>query len=256
MFVYLRVDGDDTFDAAVNRLEGAGYPVVRIHLKDIYDLGGQFFLWEMATAVAGSRLGINPFDQPNVDAAKVLARDMVAAYQKEGQLPELTPALQSDGIAVYGDLPEIEVEVITAGDALRAFLTQAQAGDYVSLQAYVHPDPVTDWGVLELRTKLRANTHLATTSGYGPRFLHSTGQLHKGDGGNGLFIQITADSPEDVQIPDEAGSPGSSISFGVLKDAQALGDRQALLDADRRVIRFHLGKDMPGELEKLTAALA
>ncbi|MCJ7659897.1 MAG: hypothetical protein MUO67_12165, partial [Anaerolineales bacterium] len=256
MFVYLRVDGDDTFDAAVDRIEGAGYPVVRIRLRDIYDLGGQFFLWEMATAVAGSRLGINPFDQPNVEAAKVLARDMVAEYQKIGHLPELTPAFQSNGIKVYGDLPEGEADMITAGDSLRAFLTQARPGDYISLQAYVQPDPGTDWALLELRAKLRSHTHLATTSGYGPRFLHSTGQLHKGDGGNGLFIQIMADSPKDVQIPNEAGSPVSSISFGVLKAAQALGDRQALLDADRRVIRFSLGTDVTGGLEKLTAALA
>jgi len=256
LFAYLRVDGDDTYDAAVDRLEGAGVPVVRLRLKDIYDLGGQFFLWEMATAVAGSRLGINPFDQPNVEAAKVLARDMAAEYQKEGQLPELTPAFQSNGIKVYGDLPESEADMITAGDALRAFLTRGQAGDYIALQTYVQPDAETDWAMLELRTRLRAYTSLATTSGYGPRFLHSTGQLHKGDGGNGLFIQITADSPEDVQIPDEAGSPESSISFGVLKAAQALGDRQALLEADRRVIRFYLGADVTGGLEKLTAALA
>jgi hypothetical protein len=181
---------------------------------------------------------------------------MVAEYQKEGHLPELSPTIQSNGIKVYADLPESGVELITAGDALRAFLSQGRAGDYISLQAYVQPDPMTDWVLLELRAKLRACTHLATTSGYGPRFLHSTGQLHKGDRGNGLFIQITGDSLEDVKIPNEPGSPESSISFGVLKAAQALGDLQALLDTDRRVIRFDLGLDVTGGLEKLTAALA
>ena len=256
LFVYLRLNGDDTYDTAVDRLESAGYPLVRIRMKDTYDLGGQFFLWELATAVAGARLGINPFNQPNVEAAKDLARQMVAAYQEEGQLPEPAPALQSDGILVYGDPPASEAELITSGDALRAFLAQAQQGDYIALQAYVKPDAETDWALLELRTRLRAYTRLACTTGYGPRFLHSTGQLHKGDGGNGLFIQLTADSPEDVGIPNQAGSPESSISFAVLKTAQAMGDRQALLDAGRRVIRFHLGKDVPGGLEKLTAALA
>jgi hypothetical protein len=181
---------------------------------------------------------------------------MVAAYQQAGQLPEPQPALQSDGILVYADLPSVEAEMITSGDALRAFLAQAQRGDYIALQAYVQPDAETDWALLELRTKLRAYTRLACTTGYGPRFLHSTGQLHKGDGGNGLFIQLTANSPEDVRIPDQAGSTESSISFGVLKAAQAMGDRQALLDVGRRVIRFHLGNDVPGGLEKLTAALA
>jgi transaldolase/glucose-6-phosphate isomerase len=255
-FVYLQLNSDDTYDSAVDRLEAAGFPLVCIRLKDTYDLGGQFFLWELATAVAGARLGINPFNQPNVEAAKDFARQMVATYQAEGQLPEPTPALQSDGILVYGDLPASEAELITGGDALRAFLAQAQQGDYIALQAYVKPDAETDWALLELRTRLRAYTRLACTTGYGPRFLHSTGQLHKGDRGNGLFIQLTADSPEDVGIPDQAGSPESSISFGVLKAAQAMGDRQALLDANRRVIRFHLGKDVSGGLEKLTAALA
>jgi len=256
MFVYVRLDGNDTFDAAVDRIEAAGYPVIRIRLRDIYDLGGQFFLWEMGTAVAGSRLGINPFDQPDVEAAKVLARELVAEYQKDGHLPELASVIQSNGIKVYADLLESGSELITAGDALRVFLSQAGAGDYIALQAYVRPDPMTDWALLELRARLRAYTHLAITSGYGPRFLHSTGQLHKGDGGNGLFIQITGDSPEDVQIPNEAGFPESSISFGVLKAAQGFGDRQALLDDDRRVIRFDLGLDVTSGLEKLTAALS
>lgn len=259
LFVYLRLDGDNTFDAAVNDLEDAGHPVVRLRLKDIYDLGGQFFLWEMATVVAGHRLDINPFDQPNVESAKVLALQMVTAFHEKGELPVLAPTLRSDGITVYGDLQEDlihDLDVITAGDALRAFFDQAQLGDYVTLQAYLKPNVETDRALSELRAGLRARTRLATTLGYGPRFLHSTGQLHKGDAGGGLFIQITADSPQDADIPDEAGSPESSISFGALKAAQALGDRQALLDVHRRVIRFHLGSDVAGGLDTLIAALA
>jgi transaldolase/glucose-6-phosphate isomerase len=212
-------------------------PVVRLRLRDLYDLGGQFFLWEMATAVAGYRLGINPFDQPNVEAAKVLARKMVAAYGETGRLPE-------------------DVLAPLTAEALNKFLAQARAGDYVALQAYVQPTLETDAALLALRARLRDRLRLATTLGYGPRFLHSTGQLHKGDAGNGLFIQFTSDAGQDVAIPDEAGRPESTMTFGVLKVAQALGDKQALLDAGRRVIRFHLGTDVVGGLKELTEGLA
>ncbi|MFQ5594304.1 MAG: bifunctional transaldolase/phosoglucose isomerase [Anaerolineae bacterium] len=219
-----------------NLLENAGHPVVRFHLHDLYDLGGQFFLWEMATAVAGHRLDINPFDQPNVESAKVRAREMVEAYRKEGTLPA------------------VESAPLTS-DALDAFLAGAEPGAYIALQAFVQPTAETDAALLALRTRLRDRTKLATTVGYGPRFLHSTGQLHKGDAGKGLFIQFTADDPRDVPIPDEAGSPESSITFGVLKAAQALGDRQALMDAGRQVIRFHLKEDVVGGLKQLTEGL-
>jgi transaldolase/glucose-6-phosphate isomerase len=240
LFVYLRLDGDETsideYDAAVQALEDAGQPVVRLRLRDRYDLGEQFFLWEMATAVASSRLGINPFNQPNVEAAKVLARKAVAAYGESGELPhdEAAPPRAA---------------------ALSEFLAQAQTGDYIALQAYVQPTAETDAGLMALRTRFRDRLRLATTVGYGPRFLHSTGQLHKGDSGNGLFIQFTADDPQDASIPEEAGSPESSMTFGVLKMAQVLGDKQALLDAGRRVIRFHLGDEVVGGLALLAEAL-
>ena len=237
LFVYLRFEGDDTHDAAIQALEDAGHPVVRLRLNDLYELGGQFFLWEMATAVAGHLLGINPFDQPNVEAAKVLARKMVAEYKQQGTLSA------------------VEAAPLT-GAALDRFLAQARPGDYVALQAYVQPTAETDAALAALRRRLRNRFRLATTEGYGPRFLHSTGQLHKGDAGHGLFIQFTADDPRDAAIPDEAGLPESSISFGVLKMAQVLGDRQALLDAGRRVIRFHLGDDVVGGLKRLTEAMA
>jgi transaldolase/glucose-6-phosphate isomerase len=236
LFVYLQLDGDGEDDAALQALAGAGHPVVHLRLRDLYDLGEQFFLWEMATAVAGYRLGINPFDQPNVESAKVMAREMVVAYSETGTLPADEPA------------------PLTA-ETLERFLAQAQARDYVSLQAYVQPTAETDEALQALRTRLRDKFKLATTAGYGPRFLHSTGQLHKGDVGNGLFIQFTADDPRDVPIPDEAGSPQSSMAFGVLKMAQRLGDKQALEDAGRRVIRLHLGKEVVGSLKRLTKAL-
>ena len=251
LVVQLRLNGDETHDAALVALEGAGHPVVRLNLHDPYNLGGQFFLWEMATAVAGHLLGVNPFDQPNVEAAKVLARQMVTEYTREGALPAEKPALTGNGITVYDD-----VTAGTPGEALTAFLNQAQPGAYVALQAYVQPTAETDAALLALRTRLRDKYRLATTVGYGPRFLHSTGQLHKGDAGHGLFIQFTADDAQDAPIPDEAGSPASSITFGVLKAAQALGDRQALLNAGRRVIRFHLGTDVVVNLNQLTEVLS
>jgi hypothetical protein len=235
LFVHLRLAGDETHDTGLAALKAAGHPVVRFDLRDVYDLGGQFFLWELATAVAGYRLSINPFNQPNVESAKVQARKMITKYKEEGALPA------------------VESAPLT-GEALKSFLAQANQGDYIVLQAYVRPTDETGAALAAMRLKLRDKLRLATAVGYGPRFLHSTGQLHKGDAGNGLFIQFTHDPPQDVAIPDEVGKPESSISFGVLIAAQALGDRQALLDNDRRVIRFHLGDDVVGGLNELSEA--
>jgi transaldolase/glucose-6-phosphate isomerase len=250
LFVYLALDGDETFAGRVRALESAGQPVIRLPIRDVYDLGAQFFIWEMATAIAGYRLGIQPFDQPNVESAKILARQMVEAYGQQGKLPELTPAMQSGEILVYGNVQAASLE-----QALQAFLAQAEAGAYIVLQAYLQPTPETDAALQALRARLGERTRLAVTCGYGPRFLHSTGQLHKGDAGKGLFIQLTDEAAQDAPIPDQAGSQASSISFGVLKLAQALGDRQALLEAGRNVIRFHLGADTLSGLKRLLGAL-
>ncbi len=247
LFVYLKLKGSngdsDAYDVGLRALEAAGHPVVRLPLQDVYDLGPQFFLWEFATAVAGHRLGINPFSQPNVEAAKALARKAVAAYAEAGTLPPDEPAPLEPA-------------------ALAAFLARAQAGDYVALQAYLPPTSETDAALLRLRALIRNRLRLATTVGYGPRFLHSTGQLHKGDAGRGLFIQFTADSPRDLPIPNAAGSAEdgnreASMSFAVLELAQALGDKQALEEAGRRVIRFHLGGGDPAQkIGRLADALA
>lgn len=253
LFVYLRLAGDSTFDQKVEALLEAGHPVVQLDLQDLYDLGGEFFRWEIATIIASRRLAINPFDQPNVESAKILARQMVEAYQKEGKLPELRPILHADGVSVYSDIPSK-----TLADAMNKFLAQASPGDknhksrsYVALQVYVTPTAENDAALQQLRTKIQSRLRVATTVGYGPRFLHSTGQLHKGDAGHGLFMQFTSDAVQDLAIPDEAGLPNSSMTFGVLELAQALGDRQALLDAKRRIIRFHLGKEVERGLLKL-----
>ena len=233
-FVHMRLAGDEAHDGALAALNAAGHPLVTLRLADEYDLGGQFFLWEMATAVAGQRLDIQPFDQPNVEAAKIVARQMVAAYMEQGEMPAADSA------------------PLTAA-ALGQFLAGAQPGDYVALQAYVPPTAATDAALQALRTHLRDTYRLATTVGYGPRFLHSTGQLHKGDGGNGLFIQFTSDPTVDAPIPDEAGRPEATMTFDVLKQAQALGDAQALRDAGRRLIRFHLGAEVNAGLKKLSS---
>jgi transaldolase/glucose-6-phosphate isomerase len=250
LFVHLSLEGDTTSDAALAALEQAGHPIVRIVLHEPYDLGGQLFLWEMAIAVASHRLGINPFDQPDVEAAKRIARKAVAAYKKRGSLPVETPFLIKDGIEVYG-----KGAAAQPAEALMAFVAQAKPGGYVALQAFLEPTPEIDAALQALRMGLRDQLRLATTRGYGPRFLHSTGQLHKGDAGKGLFIQLTAADARDASIPDEAGSAASSITFGMLKAAQALGDRRALAKAGRRVLRFHLGTDAVKGLKRLHAAI-
>ncbi len=258
LFVYLRLNDDQTFNKRVDALIKAGLPLVQINLKDRYALGGEFFRWEMATAIASHILGINPFDQPNVEAAKDLARKMVAAYQKEGTLPQLKPSLQTGDVIVYGAEKAKSLQ-----EAIDGFLREPDLGDehgkgrsYMALQAFVQPTKEADIGLEKLRGLIQRKYRLATTVGYGPRFLHSTGQLHKGDGGEGLFIQITADAAQDVAIPDNPVVAESSMTFGVLIAAQALGDRHALLDAHRRVIRFHFTGDPVQGLEELAEAIA
>lgn len=243
VFVKLALNGESTpeTDTLLAELKAEGHPVIEILLADEYALGGEMMRWEVATAISGERLGINPFDQPNVESAKIQARNMLSAYQDEGSLPPLDATATDGSMSVYSDGDSGDVD-----GAIREFFSGVNAGDYISLQAYLPPDDSTTGKLQAIRTKLRDEKKVATTFGYGPRFLHSTGQLHKGDGGGGLFVQITADHPNDADIPDEAGSSESSVTFGVLIDAQSLGDRQALLDNDRRVIRVHLGSDVEG----------
>ena len=251
IFVHLRMAGDEEPDPQADTLVEAGHPVIRIQLDDEYDLGGAFFLWEMATVIAGNCLDINPFDQPNVESAKKKAREMVDSYEKQGELPLLEPILLARQLALYGAVPTGSLR-----QALDAFLERRRANhSYIALQAYLSPSAENDVALRDLRSALLRKTGLATTVGYGPRFLHSTGQLHKGDGGDGLFLQLTADPREDVLIPDQAGSTESTMSFGVLIAAQALGDRQALLDAGRQVLRVHLGADILAGIEALRNAV-
>lgn len=235
VFVYLKLGGDPSHDARIDALEAAGHPVIRIALADPYDLGGQFFLWEIATAVAGHLLSINPFDQPNVEAAKNAARRAIESYQQTGKLPEDKP-------------------IPTTVENLQRVLGAGNPGDYVAVQAFVQPTGATTLALAALREAILNKTKLATTANYGPRYLHSTGQLHKGDGGGGIFVMFTSQPKADLPIPDEAGEERSAMNFGVLKMAQALGDKAALTDAKRRVIRFHVANPA-AEIAKLAAEL-
>jgi hypothetical protein len=216
----------------VEVLEAAGHPVIWIQMDELEDLGQEFFRWEMATASAGSILKINPFDQPNVELAKIKARELMAEFETQGTLPSEAPTLNYDEIDVYG--PAMGE---TAAESLAAFLANFRRGDYVSIMAYLPYSPETDAALNELRLKIRDGLRAATTVGYGPRFLHSTGQLHKGDGNNGLFIQITHTPGHDIEIP------GEKYTFATLVAAQAQGDYNALSENERRVIRFHLGAE-------------
>lgn len=224
LFVHLRFRDDESQDAALERLAEAGHPVARFETGDRYALGEQIFLWELGTAIAGHLLRINPFDQPNVESAKAQARKLVDVYRRTGRIPSG------------------ESEPLTT-DRLSTFLDPCRSGDYIAVHAYVRPsDSVTDASE-SLRASLLDRFGLATTFGYGPRFLHSTGQLHKGDRGNGRFVQLIADPRHDLPIPDDASSDAASLTFGTLITAQAWGDRRALLDGGRPVATYVVPPD-------------
>ena len=229
LFVYLRSDGSQ--DEFVVQLCQAGHPVIEIPAADAYALFGEFYRWEYATAVACHLLGVNAFDQPNVESAKVQARAKIAAYNESGKLDEGTPVVDGDDFKVYANVALTGADLKSAFDA---FLAQAGERDYVSIHAYL-PRNAEMQNVLDtLRLSIQQKTGLATTLGFGPRFLHSTGQLHKGGADNGLFIQITTDVASDIEIPTQG------MSFGTLERAQALGDYAALDASGMRVMRIHV----------------
>ena len=228
LFAYLRLEGDENaqIDEAIDAIGASGHPVVRLVLNDIYDVGAEFFRWEMATAVAGSIMGINPFDQPNVQAAKDMTESVLAQFESSGQLPAM------EDPAYIGKL-----------------LGMARPGDYLVIMAYVLQTPEVDLALDNLRRRVTERYGIATTMGYGPRFLHSTGQLHKGGPGTGLFLQITGEHIQDLEIP------GAPFTFGVLADAQALGDLQALRSSDRRAVRVDVGSTPEQGIRKMAEEL-
>jgi transaldolase/glucose-6-phosphate isomerase len=236
-------------------LENAGHPVVRIVMKSIEHLGQEFFRFEMATAVAGAVLDINPFNQPDVESAKVRTRELTTAFEKTGKLPPEQPAMSSAEADLYTD--EANVEALrklgadgSLGSWLKAHLSRAHADDYVALLAYIARDGAHIEALQDMRLKLRDHRHVATCAEFGPRFLHSTGQAYKGGPDSGVFLQITADEPRDLPVP------GWKASFGVIKDAQARGDFDVLTERGRRALRVHLKGDLVSGLKMLDAAIA
>jgi hypothetical protein len=246
VFVYIRMKDrpDKILHRSVSSLREAGQPVITIFLDDLLDLGQEFFRWEIATATAGAILGINAFNQPNVQESKDNTNRILAMVRDQGKLPEEKPILTKDPLKLYFD-----EKAATVSDALKQFLTQAHPGDYLALMAYITENPSTDKALQDIRGLLQNHLHITTTLGYGPRFLHSTGQFHKGGPNSGLFLQLTADDLEDVPIP------GAPYSFGIFKRAQALGDLEALRKHKRRVGRVHLGADISRGLAVFTEDL-
>ncbi|MBJ6111081.1 bifunctional transaldolase/phosoglucose isomerase [Hymenobacter sp. BT523] len=247
VFVYVGYEGqpDEANAGKLQALAQAGHPVITIRMKDAFDLGQEFYRWEVATAVASAVFGINPFDQPNVQSAKTATDKLMKAVQEQGHLPEgEQPAASENGVDYYS-----AVQGNGAAGVLKAFFAQAMPGDFMCLQAYLTETPAVTASLQELRQRVQQALHIATTSGYGPRFLHSTGQYHKGGPNTGLFVQFTDDNPQDLPLP------GRSYTFGTFKNAQALGDLQALLDNDRRTLRVHLGHNAEAGLKAVLAAL-
>jgi glucose-6-phosphate isomerase len=258
LFIYIKLKGEDVYDEATKKLEKAGHPVVKITLEDIYDLGGEIFRWEIATVIAGHILKINPFDQPDVESAKIRAREMVAEYKKTGKLPVLPVTLETNGMKIYSTDQSYSFENLISIflEPLLSSYNVNHTKRYLAIHAYLKPTEQVNELLEKLRLKIQNQYGVAVTIGFGPRFLHSTGQLHKGDSGGGLFLQLLADMPRDCKIPDDPKKEDASISFGILKISQAMGDRQALQDAGRNVMTIELGTAFEKGIEKLIEAVA
>ena len=251
-FAYLELDGQDdpAQREAVNALERAGHPVARIFVEDIWHIGQEFFRWEIATAVAGAIIGIDPFDQPDVEASKDKTRALTDAYEKSHRLPTEAPMFRENGVALFAD-PRNAAELgqhNTLSGYLKSHFSRVQAGDYVALLAYIQRNDAHTRALTAMRARIRDKTHAATCLGFGPRFQHSTGQAYKGGPNSGVFLQLTCDDPADIDVP------GHSYSFGVVKAAQARGDLEVLAERGRRALRVHL-KDVDAGLAELARAI-
>ena len=257
VFVYLRLAGEPDRQQAqkMEALRQAGQPVVEIELPDVYDLGQEFFRWEIATAVAGSILGINAFNQPDVEASKIVTRQLTEAYEKTGSLPAESPFLEEDGIKLFTDDGNAAELKKVAGSnqsllgLLRAHLSRLGQGDYLALLAYIEMNADHEDKLQRMRHAVRDRTHAATCLGFGPRFLHSTGQAYKGGPNTGVLLQITCDDAVNLAVPEQ------KYTFGIVKAAQARGDFQVLADRRRRALRVHLPADVEGGLRKLESVI-
>jgi transaldolase/glucose-6-phosphate isomerase len=256
VFAYLRLESapDAQQDANVAAIEQAGQPVARIAVADVYGLGAEFFRWEIATAVAGSIIGINAFNQPDVEASKIATRNLTSEYEKTGSLPAEKPIFDADGVKLFTDAKNADALAEAAGAGksltgyLRAHLNRMGAGDYFALLAYIEMNAEHEARLQEIRHALRDKKRVATCLGFGPRFLHSTGQAYKGGPNSGVFLQVTCDDAADLPVP------GQKYTFGVVKAAQARGDFQVLAERGRRALRIHLSKNLKAGLAMLAEA--
>jgi hypothetical protein len=257
IFAYLRLEGaaDAAQDAQIAAIEKAGHPVVRIAVSDIYSLGQEFFRWEIATAVAGAILGINAFNQPDVEASKIVTKKLTSEYESTGSLPPEKPLVEEAGFKLFTDEKNAaDLAKATVSDRssdgplkkyLRAHFARLGAGDYFAVLGYIEMNAEHESLLQTLRMTVRDRKRVATCLGFGPRFLHSTGQGYKGGPNSGVFLQMTCDDAMDLPVP------GQKYTFGVVKAAQARGDFQVLADRKRRALRVHLGSDVKAGLTKL-----
>jgi glucose-6-phosphate isomerase len=246
LFVFVRLENDNNsnLDKHFEKLKAAGFPILQINLKDKYDLSAEFFRWELATAFSGIVLGINPFDQPDVQIAKTLANEGLAEYQKNGRLPERIPTNKFETIEVYSDNKYDSLE-----ETVRIFFSELKENEFVGILSFIPYGKEIDDALLNLRKKIIEKYHVTVTTGYGPRFLHSTGQLHKGGAPYCRFIQITDNINEDLEVP------GKGYSFGVLITAQALGDLKALQNRNRKSLRLNITGSLVESLQKISEAI-
>ena len=253
VFAYLRLASkpNKAQDAAVAALEKAGHPVVRITVPNIYNLGQEFFRWEIATAVAGSIIGINAFNQPDVEASKIETKKLTSQYEATGSLPPESPFFEDQDVKLYAD--EKNSAALKGGakltDVLKTHLARAGAGDYFAVLGYITMNSANETTLQGMRHAVRDKKKVATVLGFGPRFLHSTGQAYKGGPNSGVFLQITCDEAKDLAVP------GQKYTFGIVKAAQARGDFAVLAERGRRALRVHLGKNLKSGLATLAKAV-
>ena len=257
VFAYIHTEHatDAGSEAKLTAIEKAGHPVVRISMADIYDLGAEFFRWEIATAVAGSIIGIDAFNQPDVEASKIVTKDLTSQYEKSGSLPAEKPVVEDNGIKLFTDEKNAADLARAAGGEkslaayLKAHLGRIGAGDYFALLGYIQMNAGHEKTLQAIRHAVRDRKHVATCLGFGPRFLHSTGQAYKGGPNSGVFLQVTCDDAVELPVPEQ------KYTFGVVKAAQARGDFEVLAQRGRRALRVHLGSNVDSGLRMLAAAV-
>jgi hypothetical protein len=257
VFAYLRLESaaDASQDAKITALEKAGHPVIRIAVSDTYDVGQEFFRWEIATAVAGAVIGINAFNQPDVEASKIATRNLTSEYESKGSLPPEKPILEDKGIKLFTDEKNAAELSRAAGNDksltgyLKAHFRRLKPSDYFAVLGYIQMNESHETTLQGIRHLVRDKAHVATCLGFGPRFLHSTGQAYKGGPNSGVFLQLTCDDAQDLPVP------GQKYTFGIVKAAQARGDFQVLAERGRRALRVHLGADLKTGLNTLANAV-